>query len=162
MVMLLDPRSAMGPVKPINRSCISGTDCQCRLLRTSRGKPSVMEQPSGVSAAEAVIHNIHGLYTSADNGLLTIGQELGIVVEAPRPKVTVMLVGNHSAGKSSFINWSVPSIVSEWHPVNRFVVLRYIGEYVQVHVVSLAGDTLDLTSMCSWKALQWKRTRLRL
>ncbi|XXQ36182.1 G domain-containing protein [Plasmodiophora brassicae] len=120
----------MGPVKPINRSCISGTDCQCRLLRTSRGKPSVMEQPSGVSAAEAVIHNIHGLYTSADNGLLTIGQELGIVVEAPRPKVTVMLVGNHSAGKSSFINW-------------------YIGEYVQLE--SVAMETNSFTFVTSGK-----------
>jgi len=26
---------------------------------------------------------------------------------APRKKVTVMIIGNHSAGKSSFINWYI-------------------------------------------------------
>ena len=34
-----------------------------------------------------------------------MAREIGIHLLAPRKKITVMLIGNHSAGKSSFINW---------------------------------------------------------
>jgi hypothetical protein len=34
-----------------------------------------------------------------------LAEPLGIKLLAPRKKITVMLIGNHSAGKSSFINW---------------------------------------------------------
>ena len=30
---------------------------------------------------------------------------IGKSLLAPREKITVLLIGNHSAGKSSFINW---------------------------------------------------------
>lgn len=40
-------------------------------------------------------------------GLLAIGQKLGIQLLAPRSKITVLLIGNHSAGKSTFINWYI-------------------------------------------------------
>ena len=39
------------------------------------------------------------------SGLVKLGEELGLTFLAPRKKITVMLIGNHSAGKSSFINW---------------------------------------------------------
>ncbi|MBN3313337.1 EHD2 protein, partial [Atractosteus spatula] len=38
-------------------------------------------------------------------GLLQLAGTLGIPLLAPRKKITVMVMGNHSAGKSSFINW---------------------------------------------------------
>jgi predicted GTPase len=38
-------------------------------------------------------------------GLINIAKHLGIALLPPREKVTVLLIGNHSAGKSSFINW---------------------------------------------------------
>ena len=39
------------------------------------------------------------------DGLVEVSRRLGGTMLAPRDKVTVMLMGNHSAGKSSFINW---------------------------------------------------------
>ena len=32
---------------------------------------------------------------------------MGVRMLMPREKITVLLVGNHSAGKSSFINWYI-------------------------------------------------------
>lgn len=39
------------------------------------------------------------------SGLVRIASGLGLDLLAPRKKITVLLLGNHSAGKSSFINW---------------------------------------------------------
>ena len=39
------------------------------------------------------------------SGLIPIGESVQINLLAPRKKITVMLMGNHSAGKSSFVNW---------------------------------------------------------
>ena len=38
-------------------------------------------------------------------GLIRIAETVGLSLLAPRKKINVMLIGNHSAGKSSFINW---------------------------------------------------------
>ena len=38
-------------------------------------------------------------------GLIKLGEGLGLNLVAPREKITVLLIGNHSAGKSSFVNW---------------------------------------------------------
>ncbi|XP_078087537.1 uncharacterized protein LOC144505303 isoform X2 [Mustelus asterias] len=40
-------------------------------------------------------------------GLVDIANQLGLRLLAPRKKITMMLMGNHSAGKSSFINWYI-------------------------------------------------------
>lgn len=40
-------------------------------------------------------------------GLITIAQSVGVTLLPPRKKITVMLTGNYSAGKSSFINWYI-------------------------------------------------------
>lgn len=40
-------------------------------------------------------------------GLIKLASELNIDLLAPRKKITVLLIGNHSAGKSSFINWYI-------------------------------------------------------
>lgn len=40
-----------------------------------------------------------------DVGLIHIAASVGLSLLAPRKKINVMLIGNHSAGKSSFVNW---------------------------------------------------------
>jgi len=39
------------------------------------------------------------------SGLIKIAQHFNLNLLAPRKKIVVLLIGNHSAGKSSFINW---------------------------------------------------------
>ena len=46
-----------------------------------------------------------GSKQSLGAGLIQLGVEVGLTLVAPRKKITVLLIGNHSAGKSSFINW---------------------------------------------------------
>ncbi|XP_071551050.1 uncharacterized protein [Panulirus ornatus] len=60
-----------------------------------------------VSVNEKILKECHNLYTDPDNGLVAIGESLGLKLLPPRKKITVMLMGNHSAGKSSFINWYI-------------------------------------------------------
>ncbi|KAF5903236.1 sarcalumenin-like isoform X1, partial [Clarias magur] len=47
------------------------------------------------------------VFYADQNGLITIAQSVGVTLLPPRKKITVMLMGNHSAGKSSFINWYI-------------------------------------------------------
>ncbi|XP_075993090.1 uncharacterized protein LOC142987981 [Genypterus blacodes] len=61
----------------------------------------------GVSCDERILRDCHQLYTDPDSGLITLGESVGVKLLPPRKKITVMLMGNHSAGKSSFINWYV-------------------------------------------------------
>ncbi|XP_052075534.1 uncharacterized protein LOC127712993 [Mytilus californianus] len=59
------------------------------------------------SVNEKILKECHSLYTEPDNGMVKIAQDLGLSLLAPRKKITVLMIGNHSAGKSSFINWYV-------------------------------------------------------
>lgn len=59
------------------------------------------------SVNEKILKRCHSLYTETENGLVGIGESLGMKILPPRKKINVMLMGNHSAGKSSFINWYV-------------------------------------------------------
>ncbi|XP_025019731.1 uncharacterized protein LOC103049227 isoform X2 [Python bivittatus] len=56
---------------------------------------------------ERVLREAHSLYVHPGHGLVSIGERLGLTLLPPRRRVTVMVMGNHSAGKSSFINWYV-------------------------------------------------------
>jgi predicted GTPase len=38
-------------------------------------------------------------------GLIKIAEHFNLKLLAPQKKIVVLLIGNHSAGKSSFINW---------------------------------------------------------
>uniref|UniRef100_A0A673JM81 Sarcalumenin-like n=1 Tax=Sinocyclocheilus rhinocerous TaxID=307959 RepID=A0A673JM81_9TELE len=60
-----------------------------------------------VSCGERILRDCHQMYIDPDSGLITIAQTVGVTLLPPRKKITVMLMGNHSAGKSSFINWYV-------------------------------------------------------
>nr|XP_020453416.1 uncharacterized protein LOC109958834 [Monopterus albus] len=61
----------------------------------------------GVSCDERILKDCHQLYTDSNSGLITLAESVGVTLLPPRKKITVMLMGNHSAGKSSFINWYV-------------------------------------------------------
>jgi len=61
----------------------------------------------GISVNEKILRECHKLYVEEEKGLISIAESVGISLLAPRKKITVMLMGNHSAGKSSFINWYV-------------------------------------------------------
>ena len=56
---------------------------------------------------EKILRECHDIYTNKENGLCGVSTKLGKTLLAPRKKITVMLIGNHSAGKSSFINWYI-------------------------------------------------------
>ncbi|XP_054849507.1 uncharacterized protein LOC129338960 isoform X2 [Eublepharis macularius] len=75
------------------------------------GKSREAANPAAGSGAESVTERVlreaHSLYVHPGHGLVTIGARLGLTLLPPRRKVTVMVMGNHSAGKSSFINWYV-------------------------------------------------------
>jgi len=57
---------------------------------------------------EQIMLRVAALY-GGQEGLTTIGKDVGLGAEilVPRRKVNVMIIGNHSAGKSSFINWYI-------------------------------------------------------
>lgn len=61
----------------------------------------------GVTCDERILRDCHQLYADPESGLITVAESVGVKLLAPRKKITVMLMGNHSAGKSSFINWYV-------------------------------------------------------
>ncbi|XP_076851779.1 uncharacterized protein LOC143503438 [Brachyhypopomus gauderio] len=71
----------------------------------SRSATNASAECGGVD--ERVLRDCHETYTGASSGLITIGESVGVSLLPPRKKITVMLMGNHSAGKSSFINWYV-------------------------------------------------------
>ncbi|XP_072354262.1 uncharacterized protein [Scyliorhinus torazame] len=60
-----------------------------------------------LSVNENILRECNFLYTDPKHGLVHIANRLGLRLLAPRKKITVMLMGNHSAGKSSFINWYI-------------------------------------------------------
>ncbi|OQV22217.1 hypothetical protein BV898_03719 [Hypsibius exemplaris] len=60
---------------------------------------------SGVN--ERILKDCHELYVDGENSLRRISQAVGDPVLPPRRKIIVLLIGNHSAGKSSYINWYV-------------------------------------------------------
>ncbi|XP_046697540.1 EH domain-containing protein 1 isoform X2 [Silurus meridionalis] len=57
--------------------------------------------------SERILQECHSLYTDEENGLVKMASRLNLRLLAPRKKIIVMIMGNHSAGKSSFINWYV-------------------------------------------------------
>lgn len=60
-----------------------------------------------LSVNERILKECYDLYTNEEKGFVILGAELGVSLLVPKKKITVMLIGNHSAGKSSFINWYV-------------------------------------------------------
>ncbi|XP_043915730.1 uncharacterized protein LOC122791831 [Protopterus annectens] len=61
----------------------------------------------GLSCSERILHECYTIYTDRQNGLMNIAEGLHLKLLPPKKKIFVMLLGNHSAGKSTFINWYV-------------------------------------------------------
>lgn len=66
-----------------------------------------------MSTNERILRDCHNLYTDPKDGLVTISRDVGVELIVPRKKINVLLIGNHSAGKSSFINWYVEETVQK-------------------------------------------------
>ena len=64
-----------------------------------------------MSVNERILRDCHNLYTDPKDGLVHIAKDVGIDLLAPRKKINIVLIGNHSAGKSSFINWYIEETV---------------------------------------------------
>merc|ERR1719412_650606 len=62
---------------------------------------------------ERILKECHQLSMDADNGLVRIAKNLDLSLLTPRKKISIMLIGNHSAGKSSFINWYIDEHVQK-------------------------------------------------
>ncbi|DBA00473.1 TPA: hypothetical protein N0F65_002716 [Lagenidium giganteum] len=54
-----------------------------------------------------IMQEVHALYTHEKDGISALARAVDLVIHPPRRKVNVLVVGNHSAGKSSFINWYI-------------------------------------------------------
>ena len=74
------------------------------------------ESNQKASPNERILKSIHDLYERGPNGnqpgsvgILEIAKDplLNVTCWKPRKKVSVLIIGNHSAGKSSFINWYI-------------------------------------------------------
>jgi len=72
-----------------------------------RGSANTEKALNPMNTNERILKDCHQLYTDPDNGLVQIASNLDFTLLAPRKKITIMLIGNHSAGKSSFINWYI-------------------------------------------------------
>ncbi|TMW63731.1 hypothetical protein Poli38472_002672 [Pythium oligandrum] len=88
----------------------------------------------GDSNALGIMNQVHALYTNADEGLSTLARRLGLTIHPPRRKVNVLIIGNHSAGKSSFVNW-------------------YIGDQVQRTGVAIETQGFTIVTSGSKKTL---------
>ncbi|KAJ8402616.1 hypothetical protein AAFF_G00366990 [Aldrovandia affinis] len=73
----------------------------------SRSAANADSLSPSVSCDERILRDCHQIYIDTDSGLISMAQTVGVTLLPPRKKITVMLMGNHSAGKSSFINWYV-------------------------------------------------------
>ncbi len=68
-----------------------------------------------MSVNERILRDCHNIYTDPKDGLVNIAKEVGIDdILAPRKKINILLIGNHSAGKSSFVNWYVEETVKNF------------------------------------------------
>lgn len=82
----------------------------------NRGEVGICFRNDGkelLSTQEGVLRKVYDLYnhpTTAQNcgdkGIVDMARDVGISKLCPRNKATVMILGNHSSGKSSFINCS--------------------------------------------------------
>ncbi|MED6285680.1 hypothetical protein CHARACLAT_031641 [Characodon lateralis] len=93
------------PLGKARRSTVSV--CVRGLIMLGR-KPRSVANPleSAITTpSERILKECHSLYVDDENGLVKIASSLDVRLLPPRKKIIVMIMGNHSAGKSSFINW---------------------------------------------------------
>ena len=74
---------------------------------TKKGASAASTDDVVMSVNERILRDCHNLYTDPKDGLILIARDVDIELLPPRKKINVLLIGNHSAGKSSFITWYV-------------------------------------------------------
>ena len=87
---------------------------------TKKGTSAASTDDVVMSVNERILRDCHNLYTDPKDGLITVARDVGIELLAPRKKINVLLIGNHSAGKSSFINWYVEGKITKNINLNIF------------------------------------------
>lgn len=90
---------------------------------------------------ERILRDCHNIYTDAENGLCHIAKDVGIELLAPRKKINIMLIGNHSAGKSSFINWYIEETVSH----------RHLSFFLSRLLVLVSGASQPASQPTTWR-----------
>lgn len=66
------------------------------------------ELSDGDGKAAEIMKQVHALYAQPEEGVVAMARSVGVTtIHPPRRKVNVLVIGNHSAGKSSFINWYI-------------------------------------------------------
>jgi len=78
---------------------------------SSAGKMASSADDATMSVNERILRDCHNLYTDPKDGLVAIAKDVGIDLLVPRKKINILMIGNHSAGKSSFINWYIEETV---------------------------------------------------
>jgi len=85
-------------------------------VRSKRSRKPANTNVASQNINEAILEQVKRLYIGKKEkggGIEAISKSLGGEILHPRNKVTVMIIGNHSAGKSSFINWYVDENVRD-------------------------------------------------
>lgn len=95
--------SAVSP-KPSNKMSNNSSSSS-----SAAASASAARRGSGAIAAatltESILQSINQIYTGSNDGLVAIGRTLRESVIPPRKRACVLVLGNHSAGKSSFVNY---------------------------------------------------------
>jgi predicted GTPase len=80
------------------------------MTKNSKSTASSIEDAT-MSVNERILRDCNNLYTDPKDGLVFIARDIDLNLLVPRKKINILLIGNHSAGKSSFINWYVEETV---------------------------------------------------
>eukprot|EP00698_Gefionella_okellyi_P005545 TRINITY_DN15053_c0_g1_i1.p1 TRINITY_DN15053_c0_g1~~TRINITY_DN15053_c0_g1_i1.p1 ORF type:complete len:449 (-),score=67.49 TRINITY_DN15053_c0_g1_i1:40-1344(-) len=72
--------------------------------KVKRRAMNTTQDTVGMSAKESILQDVQSLYRG-DDGLTSICKSLGVACQRPRKTISILIIGNHSAGKSSFVNW---------------------------------------------------------
>eukprot|EP01138_Halocafeteria_seosinensis_P014102 gb/GECG01014400.1/.p1 GENE.gb/GECG01014400.1/~~gb/GECG01014400.1/.p1 ORF type:complete len:492 (+),score=78.15 gb/GECG01014400.1/:1-1476(+) len=80
-----------------------------------KNQGSASDSREGNALVERILDQVYYCYSNPEKAskalgevsLETMGKAVGLDFIHPRKRITVLIVGNHSAGKSSFINWYI-------------------------------------------------------
>ncbi|XP_023661167.1 uncharacterized protein [Paramormyrops kingsleyae] len=75
----------------------------------TKSRSATNAELTSISCYERILQECHQMYTEVDSGLISLAQSVGVTILPPRKKITVMLMGNHSAGM-----WKSTSCGLEW------------------------------------------------
>jgi hypothetical protein len=66
-----------------------------------------------IEQEEGIIEQVQKAYRDPEHGLLAMASLLGRKLVPPHERAMVLIIGNHSAGKSSFINWYIGETIQK-------------------------------------------------